>query len=260
MAKASELTSSAAAAAKETAAKIDDKYDVSAAAKATSDAAATAANTTVSAAKGADDKYLGGKGSAAVGAAATATTAAAATGYSAAIEAAENTAAAASTEVEKARGSARLHFLKMAETFVDKATVFMSRKMKDKIYDPDMPRALDRGLQGVVDEFMPEVKTILMDAVTDKVRKKNKASEEALMTAPPRDCCTTGGNCLLDPLLCFRAKVLYTLVPFDKSTWGKMKEPLFWLIMCINVCPVFGVAQLWGIVLLAMKVGQWVGR
>ena len=85
-----------------------------------------------------------------------------------------------------------------------------------------------------------------------KLRKKDKEAEDALMAAEPLPCCQA--NCgLIDPLLCFRAKVLYTLFPFDKSVWGKMKRPLFWVLTLIAATPVYGVAQIWGMLLLFMK-------
>eukprot|EP00618_Florenciella_parvula_P035898 CAMPEP_0119542920 /NCGR_PEP_ID=MMETSP1344-20130328/53848_1 /TAXON_ID=236787 /ORGANISM="Florenciella parvula, Strain CCMP2471" /LENGTH=614 /DNA_ID=CAMNT_0007587185 /DNA_START=12 /DNA_END=1856 /DNA_ORIENTATION=- len=243
--KASELTSNAAASAKEGAAQLDDKVTGGKLSATTAAAVTTVSSTATTAAAAIDDR---------TGASAAAS-AAAKSAMSTANQGKEMVKDAAAEQVEKQRENARVFLIQQAEKYIDRSIPWLSRKMKAKIYDPDMPKAMDRAAQGVVDEFMPEVKTIMMDAFVDKLRKKDKDLETALMSADPLPCCQP--NCgIFDPILCFRAKVLYTLFPFDKSVWGKIKNPWFWVLTLIAAAPVYGVAQVWGILLLAMKDRQ----
>ena len=57
--------------------------------------------------------------------------------------------------MEKQRENARIYFIHKSEKYIDRAIPWLAQKMKAKIYDPDMPKAMDRAAQGMVDEFMP---------------------------------------------------------------------------------------------------------
>ena len=78
-------------------------------------------------------------------------------------------------------------------------------------------------MYGIIDDAIPILKESIMDIVLDKVMGKNMVDSEEYM--PPAK---------MNILSSARARILYTLFPFDRSIWRVIKNPLYWvfLILC----------------------------
>jgi len=42
----------------------------------------------------------------------------------------------------------------------------------------------------------------------------------------------------------FRNEVLYALYPYDRTVWAAMRRPLWWVVLVLRGCPLFGIGSL----------------
>jgi len=100
---------------------------------------------------------------------------------------------------------------------------------KDMLEDPEMPRCVSRGKDRVVDAVWPDIRSEIMWEIAILIDGRAQDSEE--QDKRPGRCC----------LLAF---VRYHLLPYDKTIWGKLKDP-WWVIMSlITLVPVLGVSPI----------------
>ena len=96
-----------------------------------------------------------------------------------------------------------------------------------------MPKAVMRAVDGLVDEMLPEVEAEIKAKVYDKVLRK--------VETPRKDRELSALSCLFPCWL--RARVLYTLYPFDQSVWEKLRNPVWWILTLVTAFPRYGVHQ-----------------
>lgn len=96
--------------------------------------------------------------------------------------------------------------------------------VKDSLEDPDMPRCASRGKDRMIDGIWPDLRQEIMYAVAEGLdTKKKKDEQEAAQEGGGSDC--------------FRAFLRYHLFPFDKSIWGKLKDPGWVLFRSLSLVP-----------------------
>ena len=62
----------------------------------------------------------------------------------------------------------------------------------------------------------------------------------------PNDCCCP------NPYHWFKAWVLYTMFPHDKSVWAQLKNPWYYVFTIISLCP-FGISQGWWLLMFLLR-------
>lgn len=163
--------------------------------------------------------------------------------------AAKSTAKAAAEQAAiKIEDEVRAQAFLLINKGVDRAMPRLSAHVKRELVDPDMPRAVVRGMEAIVDSSMEEVRELLAEALTEKVLKK--APDERI-SAPPRDCCSGGGVC--SPCARVRAKILYNLFPHDRSMWASFRSPWWWFFTLLGVFPLWGVRVAWWVFVFLLK-------
>jgi hypothetical protein len=114
-------------------------------------------------------------------------------------------------------------------------------KLKTVLRDDSMPKFVVRTINGTVDEMLPDLEEELKGKARAKFRE-----QEAEDLGEPRSC-FPGCPCWL------RNWVLYTLFPFDRTIWQQVRTWSFWLLTLISAVPVYGVHQLFYLMVLLFK-------
>ena len=220
---------------------------------AASKGAASAADAASKGAASAADAASKGADSAAHAAAkhmpvASATVAAATAKSKAAVEKGASMATAAAGKIlTAAEQEARAAAFVLIDDGIVRAMPKLTAYVKKELVDPDMPGAVVRGLEAVIDTSMLEVRDVLKETLMDTVLVKVK---DKRITAPPLRCCT-GEVCA--PCICMRAAILYILFPHDRTIWSQLKNPWWWLLTAISVFPLWGVRVLWWVFLFLIQ-------
>ena len=113
------------------------------------------------------------------------------------------------------------------------------------VQDRDMPRALKKYIGAAANIFFTDIQRDLMDAVSRQLgvqipgagRRRNKSRRSRGIAKYRRTCISY----IRDRLLRLRAWVLYIEHPYDKSIWGKVRSPMWWIFLVIKVFPGWGV-------------------
>ncbi|CAK0896584.1 unnamed protein product [Prorocentrum cordatum] len=100
--------------------------------------------------------------------------------------------------------------------------------VKDALDDEEMPGALSRGKDRLVDAVWPDVRDEILWELSVKLDGR---AEDAAEQQPGVDC--------------FRAFFRYHMFPYDKSLWRKMRDPFWVLFQLIPLVPVAAVNPLW---------------
>jgi hypothetical protein len=192
-------------------------------ADAAADAAVSAAGAAASVASGAAAYAKHEAACAANTAAATAATAAA-TAATAAAKAGELKEYAS----DEARRVAYQQLGKGVEMVMAKVERFLYRQ----VVDPDMPPTVQRGVQALVASLTDELDDTLLEKAAGAVLRSE----------------ADGGG--TEPAFCgcfgvIRAFVLYHLMPWDKSIWAKMRDPVWCVALLIGSMPLLGVRVAW---------------
>eukprot|EP00936_MAST-01D_sp_MAST-1D-sp1_P001394 g1394.t1 len=126
----------------------------------------------------------------------------------------------------------------------DKAVDAAAKHAKASLKDPYMPKTVERTVHSVIDgAIVPDLREVARNAAASKVRRE--LHDERIFAQAP-------GWCSPDPVRWLRAQLLYHLFPHDKSIFGKMRDPIWWLLMCAASFPLLGVSQaFWLVVFLA---------
>jgi len=104
------------------------------------------------------------------------------------------------------------------------------------IDDPDLPVAWRKKFRRLVDDIWQDVLMEVEIAVEEaKMGVAGQSYHDVLSlrevgTTPP--CCS---------LLAFRALVLYHFLPFDRSLFGCLRDPIFWILFILSVIPLIRV-------------------
>jgi len=103
-----------------------------------------------------------------------------------------------------------------------------AEKLKDKIKDPYMPDFVKDLCDEMVDSVWPDVKTEVKDAVLSG------------LSAPPPIPHGEDGSCCFWPIAWLR----YSLDPYDRGFWRRIRHPLYWLFSIARSFPRYGVVQI----------------
>jgi hypothetical protein len=130
------------------------------------------------------------------------------------------------------------------EIAIGKGVDKIAGDVKASLKDPDMPKALQRAIDGMVDDTKPHVRDVIVSEVTTKYLRKEV--EDPRLAAPPLPWC---GN----PFMILRAWVLYSLFPYDKTIWSQLRNPAYYFLMLLACFPVMGVAEVFWTVVFLLK-------
>jgi hypothetical protein len=100
--------------------------------------------------------------------------------------------------------------------------------LKDALDDEEMPSAVSKGKDRLVDSLWPDVRDEILWELSVKLDGK---AEDAAEQEPGVDC--------------FRAFFRYHMFPYDKSIWRKLRDPFWILFQLIPLVPVAAVNPLW---------------
>jgi len=99
--------------------------------------------------------------------------------------------------------------------------------VKDLVEDPQMPRAVSRGKDRIIDAAWPDVKEEIMWEVAVLL--------DADAEAPPAE--GPGPDC-------FRAFFRYHIYPADKTIWGKLRDPIWVVFILMSLVPWAGMTPI----------------
>lgn len=116
------------------------------------------------------------------------------------------------------------------EKLIDAQLNKLAEVAKKSTDDPDMCGSVKRLKDDLIDEFYPDLKDEIMFMLKMQVSQPYLDLED-----PPRRCC------LIQFLYSFRAWVLYTLDPVDRSIWYNMKTFSWWFLQLFQAFPFYGV-------------------
>mmetsp|Transcript_39332 Transcript_39332/g.113829 ORF Transcript_39332/g.113829 Transcript_39332/m.113829 type:complete len:603 (+) Transcript_39332:98-1906(+) len=113
--------------------------------------------------------------------------------------------------------------------------------------DPEMPDCVRDQIHKLVDRFW-----------TDIIVYQEKLIEDAKQAALGRAAIDHAELALLGPHLItfspfwWRAHILYHYLPFDKSLFGNMRNPMWWILTVLSMLPAFGIRIIFHTVLLIL--------
>lgn len=112
-----------------------------------------------------------------------------------------------------------------------KKLLFQARiGLKSKLKDPYMCNCAKNTIDDIVDEKWPEVE----DLVYIQLGMKNELHYQH-KERPPAGCCK------YNPLVYLRAWYLYTVDPFDRTVWYKLRNVCWWVLLLISIFPWYSV-------------------
>lgn len=124
--------------------------------------------------------------------------------------------------------------------------------VKDQVTaDPDMCESVKRSICRVVDLLWDDITIYLEATFTDA-----KSAYLGHMTTEYNKLSVAGEA----PTRCgpgwWRAKLMYTLCPFDRSWFGQLYRPMYWIITLVALIPYGGIRVLIYTIVLLCHVGQ----
>jgi hypothetical protein len=140
---------------------------------------------------------------------------------------------------KKALEMATVAATKIVNKAVDSVSVSMGR-------DPYMPEPVLRAVDSVLDDIKGDAEIMLRENLEALIAGTDKAAV-AKITATYRPCCSP------NPLSWLRALLLYTMTPNDRSIWWQLRQPAWWLFTAVSVFPLYGVAQVWWVLLFFLR-------
>jgi len=117
----------------------------------------------------------------------------------------------------------KLRFHEQAEVLVDRIPSYV----KQKLYDPDMPKFVERLLDRTIRKLWPDVKQEIMWEVSVMIDGNEDAYDEELDNTP--------GPCWV------LAFLRYRLFPHDKGVWQCVRDPTYLVVNVLCVIPVYGI-------------------
>jgi len=113
------------------------------------------------------------------------------------------------------------------------------------IADPDMPRWCSSRIESMIDSFWGDL-TVFSEQMVEEARAKGMGSREHDLLAD------FGSVPIPMTPWWFRARLLYHYQPFDKSIFGCVKQPLWWLLLVCSLIPYAGIRIIYFSVILVM--------
>ena len=163
-------------------------------------------------------------------------------------ECAASAATAAKHAASHVEDEARRQAFILLNRGVDRAMPRLSAYAKRQLLDPDMPHAVQRGLDAIVESSMVELREVLTEALTETVLQQPPRDQHKLTAGPPPCCGDACGPCRYA-----RAFVLYHLFPHDRSIWASLRSPWWCLLTLVGVFPLWGVRVAWWTLVFVLK-------
>eukprot|EP00944_MAST-04C_sp_MAST-4C-sp1_P002133 g2133.t1 len=111
--------------------------------------------------------------------------------------------------------------------------------------DPDMPIVIRSTIESTVNNVIKDIK-IQMDENLELMISGTDEEQEKKILADPPDCCRP------NPYNWFKAWILYTMFPHDKSLWAQLKNPWYYVFSILSLFP-FGVSQAWWLLMFILR-------
>lgn len=121
-----------------------------------------------------------------------------------------------------------------ADTAVGKLDAWLARQRRFQCEDPSMPSWAIRVVPPVFDVVAAEARCIFEGLVEEELKLRARRTSE-VDHEPERD--ARG----LRVVARLRARLLYALLPYDRSPWERSRSPVFWIVRVLCACPYFGV-------------------
>ena len=109
--------------------------------------------------------------------------------------------------------------------------------------DHQIPHFVATMLCGMIDSVLPDVREEVVYAVMGQVYSRRPAQDELVLAS-------RGG--LGRAVGCLRGAVLYHLQPYDNGGGGRITDIWWWVLTLPAVCPLFGVQQVWFLLLFLL--------
>lgn len=113
------------------------------------------------------------------------------------------------------------------------------------LVDEDMPRCVQGIAERQFDEFWIHFREYIEDEVYENKsleRAGNRKSLASSTWSSSRTCWPNGRGACPAPGSWFRAKLLYSLCPADRSFWQVFQSPSFWTVLVLTVLPLYGIS------------------
>ncbi|CAK0892523.1 unnamed protein product [Prorocentrum cordatum] len=157
------------------------------------------------------------------------------------------TAPAVAAATEQARGAARGAATSGLDLLLHKALQKVGDRVREAaVADPDMPSVVKRATGRVVDEVWEDVVAYVVTTADETVQSQRGLAEtewSKLSDIGPLWVCSPRW---------WRGQLLYAYLPFDRSIWGQMRNPLFWLMTALSLYPYWGVRAVYFASLLVL--------
>merc|ERR1719161_1602042 len=129
-------------------------------------------------------------------------------------------------KTQQAKERIKTYLKQKVDQAIQKRLDQMPAFIKQQMADPDMPHCVARAQNTVIDEFWKDAKQEIMVEVGIMLDGKVDAPEKS----PPPNCCSAFWR--------------YHLFPYDKTIWGKLRDPVFVMFKILTAIPVLGIAPL----------------
>lgn len=140
---------------------------------------------------------------------------------------------------QKALEMASVAATKVVNKAIDSVSTSMGR-------DPYMPSPVLHAVDSMLNDVKGDAEIMLREALEDLIAGTNKEAVKKI-TATYKPCCQP------NPLSWFRAVMLYTMAPNDRSIWWQLRQPAWWFFTAISIFPLYGVAQVWWVLLFFFR-------
>ena len=111
--------------------------------------------------------------------------------------------------------------------------------------DPDMPSVIRSTIESTVDNVVKDIKIQMDENLELMIRGTDDEHKEKILADPP-DCCRP------NPYHWFKAWILYTMFPHDKSIWAQLRNPWYYIFTIISLSP-YGVSQIWWLIMFILR-------
>ena len=111
--------------------------------------------------------------------------------------------------------------------------------------DPDMPSVIRSTIESTVDNVVKDIKIQMDENLELMIRGTDDEQKKKILADPP-DCCRP------NPYHWFKAWILYTMFPHDKSVWAQLRNPWYYFFTILSLSP-FGVSQIWWLLMFILR-------
>eukprot|EP00161_Ancyromonas_sigmoides_P007435 TRINITY_DN188_c1_g3_i2.p1 TRINITY_DN188_c1_g3~~TRINITY_DN188_c1_g3_i2.p1 ORF type:complete len:494 (-),score=103.21 TRINITY_DN188_c1_g3_i2:441-1814(-) len=148
---------------------------------------------------------------------------------------------------ENAQNGLENALIGVSETATKRIVKSAANALKNGLKNDFQPKLVHRLIDNAIDELTPRLEREIFEAkILPNVRKID--AERAKIN---RERGNYPNFCPNFPNF-FRCVILYTLEPFDRNIWQKIRDPIWWLLTLILAFPRYGVSQIGFLVLFAL--------